>query len=182
MCKSCGTALKPAGSDPAANAELELARGAGGWFGFNAVISACLNLLSKNPQTGQLAHVVDEARRNYVLPAGIPERWSTKLGQECAKRSSRPEKCSPQLSRTNTRTRKPWPGRGAPQDPAGTFCSFPFLLPSRHRCLRRAGGGACSSRQATRTAAVTWQWARSTAWPSHCPRTLTRPLATVPRT
>ena len=89
MCKRCRIALKSAGSDPIANAELELARGAGGCFDFNAVISACLNLLSKNPQTGQLAQVLGEARRNCVPPApgnlaGILLRWSTRLGKEYA--------------------------------------------------------------------------------------------------
>ena len=56
-------------ANPVANAELELARGAGGCFDFNAVTSLCLNLLSKNPQTRQLAWVLEEARRNYVPPA-----------------------------------------------------------------------------------------------------------------
>ena len=47
--------------------------GPGGRFDFNAIISACLNLLRKSPETGQLAQVLAEARRNYVPPApGYP--------------------------------------------------------------------------------------------------------------
>ena len=59
-------ALKSAGTDPVGKAELEAARGARGCFDFNAVMAACLSLLSKNPQTGQ---VLEESRRNYVSPA-----------------------------------------------------------------------------------------------------------------
>ena len=52
LCRSCGRAHKTPGTDPVPNAEPEIARGTGGYFDFNAVISACLNLLSKGPQTG----------------------------------------------------------------------------------------------------------------------------------
>ena len=69
LCRSYGTALEIPGTDPVANAELEIARGAGGCIDFNAVLSACLNLLSKSPQKGQLPQVLEQARRKCVLPA-----------------------------------------------------------------------------------------------------------------
>ena len=62
-------ALKSAGTDPVGKAEMEVARGARGCFDCNAVMAACLSLLSKNPQTGQVAQVLEESRRNYVSPA-----------------------------------------------------------------------------------------------------------------
>ena len=67
MCTSCGTAPKPAGSDPVANAELVLARGAR-WL--LQVQCRHLNLLSNLALIARLS--------------GILQRWSTKLGNECA--------------------------------------------------------------------------------------------------
>ena len=146
--------------DLVANAELS-PREAGRCFDFFACISACPNLLSKNPQIGQLAQLLEEARRNYVPPApGYPPpadreyfRHSAKMTRKLDNRMRNVEKKSAEMAAKVEQARKSV-GRGeepCSQDPARAFCSFPFWLPAGLRCLCRAGHGAsCGSQQNSR--------------------------------
>ena len=154
-----------------------------GCFDFNAVISACLNLPSKNRQTGQLAQVLVEARRNCVPPSpGHPppaDRESLRLGQKCAtlrkecgnggKGRAGPQ--SARLSRTEPR-RRGW--EPLPQDSARAFLLVSLL--NAHWMTISAQGDAWGLRQqrASRTPAGTWLCARSTVRSLNHPRTLTK--------
>ena len=75
-----------------------------------------------------------------VDKAGQIMRNIEKRARRWRQRSSRPEKAlvSAEQNRDGG-SKKP-----VPQDPAGTFCSSPFWLPSG-RCLRREARGSCGS-------------------------------------
>ena len=138
--------------DLTANAELFLAQEAGGCFDFNAAVSASLNLLSKNPQTGLLAQVLEEARRNYVLPAhGYPPladhesfRHFTTTVDKSGQRTRNIEKKRAVVAKVELARKSAEQNRGANEKTLAHARSH-FHKTQQDRCLLRGGRGECSS-------------------------------------
>ena len=103
-------ALKTLSTDAVADAELEIAHGARGCLAFNAVMSACSNLLPENPQTVRCLRrpgvIVCLQLLGILLADREPFRHSTTMVEKAGQRLRNVEKKSTEMAAKVEQARK----------------------------------------------------------------------------